>query len=63
MVVHTELRFNTDHASSVVLLLGENQLRKDCLHTAQFMVTFVSIYREHQFLVLWKCMEGKRQNV
>ena len=46
MVVRTEQQYNTDHASSVVLLLGQKQLFEDCLlglHTAQFMVTFIGI--------------------
>ena len=66
MVVHTEQRFNTDHAGSVVLLLGQKQLFQDCLlglHTAQFMVALVGTYGEHQFLAMWKCMEGKKQYV
>ena len=47
MVVSTEQQYNTDHASSVVLLLGQKQLFEDCLlgllHTAQFMVAFIGI--------------------
>ena len=46
MVVRTEQQYNTDHASSVVLLLGQKQLFEDCLlglDTAQFMVTFIGI--------------------
>ena len=53
ITVHTEQQLNTDHASSVVFLLGQKQLFQDYLlglHTAQFMVTFISMYGEHQFL-------------
>ena len=45
MVVHTEL-FYADHASSVVLLLGQKQLFQDCLiglKIAQFKVSLVKV--------------------
>ena len=58
MVVHTELRFNTDHASSVVLLLGEKQLFQDCLLGLHSSWSLLSAFTEN--ISIWPCESVRR---